>query len=180
KIQALVAHLRELKEQSPGEQVVVFSQFSTFLDLIENELKGLGSDGDLDFVVHKFDGRLNMVDREKVLRKFTAQNKADGRISVLLLSLKTGGVGLNLTVAKRAFMMDPWWSPSIEDQAIDRVHRIGQDQNVKVVRFIVKNSIETKMLRIQERKRMMGEAVEVEEEERRKQRIEEIKLLFDE
>ncbi|KAF8001232.1 hypothetical protein HF325_003733 [Metschnikowia pulcherrima] len=76
--------------------------------------------------------------------------------------------------------MDPWWSPSIEDQAIDRVHRIGQDHSVKVVRFIVKNSIELKMLRIQERKRKMGEAVEVEEEERRKQRIEEIKLLFDE
>ncbi|GEQ71170.1 hypothetical protein JCM33374_g4851 [Metschnikowia sp. JCM 33374] len=180
KIQALVSHLRELKDQSPGERVVVFSQFSTFLDLIENEIKSLGTEEDEDFVVYKFDGRLNMVEREKILQKFTTQNKADGRITILLLSLKAGGVGLNLTVAKRAFMMDPWWSPSIEDQAIDRVHRIGQDQNVKVVRFIVKNSIETKMLRIQERKRKMGEAVEVEEEERRKQRIEEIKLLFDE
>lgn len=180
KIQALVAHLRELKEQSPGELVVVFSQFSTFLDLIENEIKSLGTEENQDFVVYKFDGRLSMADREKILSKFTTQNKADKRITVLLLSLKAGGVGLNLTVARRAFMMDPWWSPSIEDQAIDRVHRIGQENNVKVVRFIVKNSIETKMLRIQERKRKMGEAVEVEEEERRKQRIEEIKLLFDE
>lgn len=178
KIQALVAHLRELKEQSPGEQVVVFSQFSTYLDLIENEIKGLGTDE--DYVVYKFDGRLNLAEREKILRKFTEQNKADGRITILLLSLKAGGVGLNLTCARRAFMMDPWWSPSIEDQAIDRIHRIGQDQNVKVVRFIVKHLIEEKMLKIQERKRMMGEAVEVEEEERRKQRIEEIKLLFDE
>ncbi|KAM9909001.1 hypothetical protein OXX79_000036 [Metschnikowia pulcherrima] len=180
KIQALISHLRELKEQSPGESVVVFSQFSTFLDLIENEIKSLGTEEHQDFIVYKFDGRLSMTEREKILKKFTAQSKADGRITVLLLSLKAGGVGLNLTVARRVFMMDPWWSPSIEDQAIDRVHRIGQDHSVKVVRFIVKNSIELKMLRIQERKRKMGEAVEVEEEERRKQRIEEIKLLFDE
>lgn len=179
KIEALINHLRALKEQSPGEQVVVFSQFSTYLDLIENELKALGN-GDEEFVVYKFDGRLNLNEREKILQKFTAEKKPDGKITVLLLSLKAGGVGLNLTCANRAYMMDPWWSPSVEDQAIDRIHRIGQAQNVKVVRFIVKNSIENKMLKIQERKRMMGEAVEVEEEERRKQRIEEIKLLFDE
>lgn len=179
KIQALVSHLRMLKEQSPGEQVVVFSQFSSYLDLIENELRLLESNEDLEFVVYKFDGRLNLNEREKILQKF-ARKDGHGKITVLLLSLKAGGVGLNLTCASKAFMMDPWWSPSIEDQAIDRIHRIGQEQKVKVVRFIVKNSIETKMLKIQEKKRMMGEAVEVEEEERRKQRIEEIKLLFDE
>lgn len=179
KIEALISHLLALKDQSPGEQVVVFSQFSTYLDLIENELKVLATNCD-DFEIYKFDGRLSMNDREKILLSFTAERKVRGKIVVLLLSLKAGGVGLNLTCANRAFMMDPWWSPSIEDQAIDRIHRIGQAQNVKVVRFIVKNSIEMKMLRIQERKRMMGEAVEVEEEERRKQRIEEIKLLFEE
>lgn len=179
KIDALVAHLRSLREQSPGESVVVFSQFSSYLDLIENELKVVGNNGE-EFEVFKFDGRLNMNDREKILQNFTGEKKSLSKVSVLLLSLKAGGVGLNLTCANRAFMMDPWWSPSVEDQAIDRIHRIGQAQNVKVIRFIVKNSIETKMLRIQERKRMMGEAVEVEEEERRKQRIEEIKLLFEE
>lgn len=178
KIEALKTHLLTLRDQAPGEQVVVFSQFSSFLDLIEFELK-LSGKAD-DFEIYKFDGRLNMVDREKILLKFTAERKLNGKVAVLLLSLKAGGVGLNLTCANRAFMMDPWWSPSVEDQAIDRIHRIGQAQNVKVIRFIVKNSIETKMLRIQERKRMMGEAVEVEEEERRKQRIEEIKLLFEE
>lgn len=179
KIEALIVHLRALKEQSPGELVVVFSQFSSYLDLMENELKSIGN-GYEDFVVYKFDGRLSMTEREKILQQFTAEKKPDDKISILLLSLKAGGVGLNLTCANRAYMMDPWWSPAVEDQAIDRIHRIGQAQNVKVVRFIVKNSIEQKMLRIQERKRMMGEAVEVEEEERRKQRIEEIKLLFDE
>lgn len=179
KINALAMHLRNLRDQSPGESVVVFSQFSSYLDLIENELKVIGNDGE-EFEVFKFDGRLNMNDREKILQNFAGEKKLMGKISVLLLSLKAGGVGLNLTCASRAFMMDPWWSPSVEDQAIDRIHRIGQSQNVKVVRFIIKNSIENKMLRIQERKRMMGEAVEVEEEERRKQRIEEIKLLFEE
>lgn len=178
KINALINHLRMLKEQCPGEQVVVFSQFSSYLDILENHLKMMGNGNENDYVVYKFDGRLNMVEREKILKKFSGERLADGKITILLLSLKAGGVGLNLTCANRAFMMDPWWSPSIEDQAIDRIHRIGQSQNVKVVRFIVKDSIETKMLRIQERKRMMGEAVEVEEEERRKQRIEEIKLLF--
>lgn len=178
KINALLNHLRLLKEQCPGEQIVVFSQFSSYLDILENELKTIGEGNEDDFVVYKFDGRLNMVEREKILKKFSGERPADGKITILLLSLKAGGVGLNLTCANRAFMMDPWWSPSIEDQAIDRIHRIGQAQNVKVVRFIVKDSIETKMLKIQERKRMMGEAVEVEEEERRKQRIEEIKLLF--
>ncbi|KAF3991732.1 hypothetical protein FT663_02605 [Candidozyma haemuli var. vulneris] len=179
KIEALIEHLIALKDQAPGEQVVVFSQFSSYLDLIENELKIMSNNG-TEFEVYKFDGRLNLNDREKILQSFTAERKMNGKVVVLLLSLKAGGVGLNLTCANRAFMMDPWWSPSVEDQAIDRIHRIGQAQNVKVVRFIVKNSIETKMLRIQERKRMMGEAVEVEEEERRKQRIEEIKLLFEE
>lgn len=174
KIEALISHLRRLHEQSPGEQVVVFSQFSSFLDLIESELK---TQDDV-FNVFKFDGRLNLAERERILAQFEKE-RTDDKLVILLLSLKAGGVGLNLTCANRAFMMDPWWSPSIEDQAIDRIHRIGQAQNVEVVRFIVRNSVETKMLRIQERKRMMGEAVEVEEEERRKQRIEEIKLLFD-
>lgn len=179
KIEALIKHLRLLQVQSPGEQVVVFSQFSSYLDLIENELNTLNNNEEQSFEVYKFDGRLNLAEREKILKRFGADREPSGKIVILLLSLKAGGVGLNLTCANRAFMMDPWWSPGVEDQAIDRIHRIGQSKSVKVVRFIIKDSIENKMLKIQERKRMMGEAVEVEEEERRKQRIEEIKLLFD-
>lgn len=174
KIDALLKHLNELKSSHPGEKVVVFSQFSSYLDIIHNEL----SLDDSGFHVLKFDGRLNMQQRETSLANFNTI-KTD-KVVVLLLSLKAGGVGLNLTVSNRVFMMDPWWSPSIEDQAVDRIHRIGQVKDVKVVRFIIKNSIEIKMLKIQERKRKMGEAVEVEEEERRKHRIEEIKMLFEE
>lgn len=177
KTQALMRCLRELKSINLGQQAVVFSQFSTYLDILENEIRQTGLD---DFIVYKFDGRLNLNEREKILKRFAAGSKNGDKLVVLLLSLKAGGVGLNLTCANRVFMMDPWWSPSIEEQAIDRVHRIGQNLNVKVVRFIAANTIENKMLKVQDRKRMMGEAVEVEEEERRKQRIEEILLLLDE
>ncbi|KAL6452653.1 RAD5 DNA repair protein RAD5 [Candida maltosa Xu316] len=175
KIQALIRHLKGLHSQIPNSKVIVFSQFSSYLDIIQTELK-LASD---DFVVFKFDGRLNMSDRSKLLTSFNAP-LTNGKIGVLLLSLKAGGVGLNLTTASRAFMMDPWWSPSIEDQAIDRIHRIGQNETVKVVRFIMENSIETKMLKIQERKRQIGEAVGADEEERRKRRIEDLQILFEE
>lgn len=176
KIQALINHLRILKETNPGEKVIVFSQFSSYLDIIENELLIQGGTG---FLIYKFDGRLHMQDREKLLDKFGNPSINKQGITILLLSLKAGGVGLNLTTASKAFMMDPWWSPSIEDQAIDRIHRIGQNETVKVVRFIMKNSIENKMLKIQERKKQIGEAVATEEEERRKRRIEEIKILFE-
>ncbi|KHC82395.1 DNA repair protein RAD5 [Candida albicans P78042] len=175
KIQALVRHLKALHSQSPNSKVIVFSQFSSYLDIIQSELK-LASE---EFIVFKFDGRLNMNDRTKLLESFN-QPLEDGKVAILLLSLKAGGVGLNLTTASRAYMMDPWWSPSIEDQAIDRIHRIGQNETVKVVRFIMENSIETKMLKIQERKKQIGEAVAAEEEERRKRRIEEIQILFEE
>lgn len=175
KIHALIKHLKLIQINEPNLKVIVFSQFASYLDILEVELK-LTSD---DFIVYKFDGRLNMNDRGKLLNLFNAP-LANGKIAILLLSLKAGGVGLNLTTASRAFMMDPWWSPSIEDQAIDRIHRIGQNETVKVVRFIMENSIETKMLKIQERKKQIGEAVGVEEEERRKRRIEEIQILFEE
>ncbi|KAG5416992.1 RAD5 [Candida metapsilosis] len=175
KIQALIKHLKSIQISEPNSKVIVFSQFSSYLDIMEVELK-LTSD---DFMVYKFDGRLNMNDRGKLLNSFNAP-LTNGKIAILLLSLKAGGVGLNLTTASKAFMMDPWWSPSIEDQAIDRIHRIGQNETVKVVRFIMENSIETKMLKIQERKKQIGEAVGVEEEERRKRRIEEIQILFEE
>lgn len=176
KIQALLRHLQIIKQQQPGEKVVVFSQFSSYLDIIESELKIHGPD---DYIVYKFDGRMKMNERQVVLEKFNEPPTSD-KVSVLLLSLKAGGVGLNLTTASMAFMMDIWWAPSIEDQAIDRIHRIGQDKNVKVVRFIVENSIEQKMLKIQARKKQLGEAVAMEEEEKRQRRIEDIKTLFEE
>lgn len=171
KLNALLSHLRIIRDTSPNEKVVVFSQFSTFLDVMEREISK-----EHGVTVLKFHGGMSLEKRSAILKEFKAQRDS---ITVLLLSLKAGGVGLNLTEASRAFMCDPWWSPSVEDQAIDRIHRIGQSSNVKVVRFIMEGSIEEKMLRIQERKRTIGEAVEADEEERRKRRVEEIQVLFE-
>jgi DNA repair protein RAD5 len=103
--------------------------------------------------------------------------------TVLLISLRAGGVGLNLTSANNVFMMDPWWSFAIEAQAIDRVHRMGQTKDVNVVRFIVKESIEGRMLKVQERKMgiagSLGMGGDGGEEGKRKERLEELRLLFE-
>ncbi|KOG97746.1 DNA helicase RAD5 [Saccharomyces eubayanus] len=175
KITALMKELQLLQDSSAGEQVVIFSQFSTYLDILEMELTHAFPNDVAK--IYKFDGRLSLKERTSVLADFAVKDYS--RQKILLLSLKAGGVGLNLTCASHAYMMDPWWSPSMEDQAIDRLHRIGQTSSVKVVRFIVQNSIEEKMLRIQEKKRTIGEAMDADEDERRKRRIEEIQMLFE-
>jgi len=116
--------------------------------------------------------------RAAVIQAYT-DDKSKGAGMVLLLSLRAGGVGLNLTMAERVFMMDPWWSWAVEAQAVDRVHRMGQEREVKVVRFVCEDSIEEKMLRIQERKRFLaGSLGMANESERKLQRLEDIKELL--
>lgn len=177
KINALLIHLEQVKQEAPGEHVIVFSQFTSFLDIIETEL--LKYNG--EFQVCKFDGRLNLEQRQKVLAEFEKPvPEGDNKISVLLLSLKAGGVGLNLTVANRAFLMDPHWNNAIEFQAIDRIHRVGQRKHVKVVRFIIGGSIEDRMLDIQERKNQLGEALNISDEERRRRKVAELQSLLKE
>jgi DNA repair protein RAD5 len=146
KIAALIQYLKSLRRSDPLAKSVIFSQFTSFLSLIEPAL----TRDRIPFL--RFDGSMSQKSRAAVLEDFQNTKKKG---TVLLLSLRAGGVGLNLTAAKRVFMMDPWWSFAVEAQAIDRVHRMGQEQDVKVVRFIAKGSIEEKMLRIQERKKFM-------------------------
>jgi DNA repair protein RAD5 len=145
KIGALLSHLKELRKDFPGTKSVVFSQFTSFLSLIEPAL----SRAALPFL--RLDGSMSQQSRAAVLSEFASSKKA----TVLLLSLRAGGVGLNLTMAKRVYMMDPWWSFAVEAQAIDRVHRMGQTDEVKVCRFIVKESVEERMLKVQDRKKFM-------------------------
>jgi DNA repair protein RAD5 len=145
KTQALLGHLKKTRKEEKGAKTVVFSQFTSFLDLIEPAL----TRDHIPFL--RFDGSISQKARAQILTEFTTSHKP----YVLLLSLRAGGVGLNLTCANKVFMMDPWWSFAVEAQAIDRVHRMGQEREVKVVRFCVEGSIEEKMLRIQERKKFM-------------------------
>jgi DNA repair protein RAD5 len=145
KVGALISSLRSLRRENPTMKSVVFSQFTSFLTLIEPALARFN----MKFV--RLDGTMAQRARAAVLDEF---QKSD-QFTILLISLRAGGVGLNLTSAKRVFMMDPWWSYAVEAQAIDRVHRMGQEDEVKVYRFIVQGSVEERMLRVQERKKFL-------------------------
>lgn len=145
KVAALISHLRDTRREHPDMKSVIFSQFTSFLSLIEPAL----SRANVSFL--RLDGTMAQRARAAVLEEF-AEKKG---FLVLLISLRAGGVGLNLTSAGRVFMMDPWWSFAVEAQAIDRVHRLGQEEDVLVKRFIVKESVEERMLRIQERKKFL-------------------------
>ncbi|KAL8754587.1 MAG: hypothetical protein Q9184_005066 [Pyrenodesmia sp. 2 TL-2023] len=145
KIAALISHLKAIRSSSATTKSVIFSQFTSFLDLIGPAL----TQARIPFL--RFDGTMSQKVRASTIISFTESPKG----MVLLLSLRAGGVGLNLTAAKRVFMMDPWWSFAVEAQAIDRVHRMGQEAEVRVVRFVVRGSIEGRMLKIQERKKFM-------------------------
>ena len=145
KIAALLTALKRLRKTDPLAKTVVFSQFTSFLDLLSPALTAAR----ISWL--RFDGSMSQRERAKVLADFANRTT----FTVLFLSLRAGGVGLNLTCAKRVFMMDPWWSFAVEAQAIDRVHRMGQTEAVKVVRFVVGGSIEEKMLKVQDRKKFM-------------------------
>ncbi|GME44100.1 DNA repair protein rad5 [Neofusicoccum parvum] len=169
KIESLLSQLKKVRREEPGTKSVVFSQFTSFLDLIEPAL----ARDNIPFV--RFDGSMSQKARAAVLQEFTSRPRG----VVLLLSLRAGGVGLNLTAARRVFMMDPWWSFAVEAQAIDRVHRMGQTSEVIVKRFVVRGSIEEKMLRIQERKKFIASSLGMmSDEEKKVQRIEDIKELL--
>lgn len=165
KISFLLQELESLR--SSGAKSIVFSQWTAFLDLLEIPLSRHG----ISFT--RLDGTLNLQQREKVIREFSE----DKRILVLLMSLKAGGVGINLTAASNAFVMDPWWNPAVEEQAVMRIHRIGQTKSVSIKRFIVKGTVEERMEAVQARKqRMISGALT--DQEFRTARLEELKMLF--
>ncbi|KMZ72960.1 putative DNA repair helicase rad5,16 [Zostera marina] len=148
KVFTLLKILMRVREQNPATKSVVFSQFGKMLVLLEDPLRAAG------FVVAKFDGTMNVKRRSKVIKDFGSN--APRAPTILLASLRAAGVGINLTAASRVYFMDPWWNPSVEEQAMDRVHRIGQQNEVKVVRLIVKGSIEEKILELQEKKKQLS------------------------
>ena len=137
---------RELSEDMGDHKALIFSQFLGMLALIKEKLVQLG------IKFEYFDGSTAAPDREKAIQSF--QN--DDTVRVFLISLKAGGVGLNLTAADYVYIVDPWWNPAVEQQAIDRTHRIGQYKNIFAYRMICKDTIEDKIILLQEKKRALA------------------------
>ncbi|KAG2237950.1 hypothetical protein INT48_002511, partial [Thamnidium elegans] len=167
KMNALITHLKQ--NQADHCKTVVFSQFTSFLDLIGEALEH----EEIKFT--RLDGTLQQAQREKVLNTFAAEEK---EVNVLLISLRAGGVGLNLTCANRVVMMDPWWNLSIEAQAIDRVHRLGQLKDVSVTRFVMRDTIEERILEIQNRKNVLVNELYQSRDESKNRKMADLQLLF--
>ncbi len=142
-----------LAEQLPalvdeGHSSLVFSQFTGFLDIVRAHLDAAG------IPYSYLDGSMSAKQRDAAIRRFTS-----GATQVFLISLKAGGFGLNLTEADYCFVCDPWWNPAAEAQAVDRAHRIGQQRPVNVYRLVSADTIEERVVRLQDRKRALFDAV---------------------
>lgn len=149
KLRPLLAKLDQLKASAGGKKTVkslVFSQWTQFLAIIEEQL---GSHG---YSTCRLDG--STTDRESVVAKF--QNEPD--VEVMLISLKAGSTGLNLTAAENVFIMDPWWNPAAENQAADRAYRIGQKKTVQVFRLVAVDTIEENIVLLKDAKQRLADA----------------------
>ena len=144
KLEFLMILLSELIEE--GRCILLFSQFTEMLEMIETELKK----ETIDYV--KLTGQTK--DRATPIQRFQS-----GEVPLFLISLKAGGTGLNLTAADTVIHYDPWWNPAVENQATDRAHRIGQDKTVFVYKFVAKGTVEEKILEMQDRKRALMEGL---------------------
>lgn len=152
-----------------GHKILVFSQFVKHLRLVNERLKK-------EQITHYYlDGQTPQEDRMRLVNNFN--KKTD--VKVFLISLKAGGLGLNLTSADYVILLDPWWNPAVEQQAIDRSHRIGQKRTVISYRFITKNSVEEKIMALQQRKRSISDSLVSAEQSLVKQlNLDEIKAIL--
>ncbi|PWO23979.1 CT20 family protein [Pyrenophora tritici-repentis] len=137
-----------LSQETPSHKVIVFSQFTSMLDLIEPFLRRA------HYTYTRYDGSMRNDHREASLHKL----RSDPKTRVLLCSLKCGSLGLNLTAASRVVIMEPFWNPFVEEQAIDRVHRLNQTVDVTVYRLSIRDSVEERILELQEAKRKLANA----------------------
>ncbi|KIL66062.1 hypothetical protein M378DRAFT_75691 [Amanita muscaria Koide BX008] len=149
KLRKILEILSDIKEQSDGsEKTIIFSQFTSMLDLIEPFLRGES----IRYV--RYDGKMKPADREASLKKI----KEDPKTRVILISFKAGSTGLNLTACNNVILVDLWWNPALEDQAFDRAHRFGQKRDVNIFKLKIDNTIEDRILQLQEKKRMLAQA----------------------
>lgn len=137
----------ELEQLLPDHKVLVFSQFTGMLDIIA------AACGEKQIAHYHFDGQTPPAKRAKMVEDF---QKEDSGVHLFLISLKAGNAGLTLTAADYVFLFDPWWNEAVQQQAIDRTHRIGQTKNVFAYKMICKDSIEEKILQLQERKKKLS------------------------
>lgn len=178
KVKALLNALRESERESaqlgskePPIRSVVFSGWTTYLDLIEHAL----DEHKLGYV--RLDGTMSVKQRTAVLKTFST----DDSVTVLLVSIKAGGQGLNFTAANKVYMMEPQFNPGVENQAIDRVHRLGQKRDVQIVHYIMKESVEEQILALQKKKEDLAKLSmekKMSRGEEAKKRIEELRELF--
>ncbi|KAH8101775.1 SNF2 family N-terminal domain-containing protein [Cristinia sonorae] len=149
KTRKVMSLLDEIEERSDGEEkTIIFSQFTSMLDLLEPFLKDRG----IRYV--RYDGSMNKVKREESLDKIKNRDS----IKVILISFKAGSTGLNLTCCNNVILVDMWWNPALEDQAFDRAHRLGQTKNVNIYKLSVPNTVEERILELQEKKRALATA----------------------
>ncbi len=165
KLDSLRELLLQIREN--GHRALIFSQFRGMLDIAEKELETLG------LSTYKITGSTPANQRQEMTRAFNAGSK-----DAFLISLKAGGVGLNLTGADTVVLIDLWWNPAVEMQAISRAHRIGQKENVEVYRLITRGTIEEKILEMQESKKNLVTTVLDGNETRANMSIEDIKEIL--
>ncbi|WP_442592107.1 SNF2-related protein [Pedobacter sp. AW31-3R] len=136
--------MEEIENHSPQHKILIFSQFVSMLDLIKAELQA--RDIPFEYLTGK------TTNRKKAVQRF----QEDENVRIFLISLKAGGTGLNLTEADYVYLVDPWWNPAVENQAIDRSYRIGQQKNVVAVRLICPDTIEEKIMKLQATKKELA------------------------
>ncbi|XP_069008745.1 helicase-like transcription factor isoform X1 [Embiotoca jacksoni] len=172
KVQALMGNLLRLRYEDRSIKCLVVSQFTRFLTILETPLREHG------FSFVRLDGTINQKKRTQVIQEF--QSSAAGGPAIMLLSLKAGGVGLNLSAASHVFLMDPAWNPATEEQCIDRCHRLGQKRKVVVTKFIVKDSVEENMVKIQRQKRdLVEKAFGSKTAERKTSHVDDVRALME-
>jgi len=161
--------LRHIKEKTSNHKVLIFSQFVGMLSILKDELNKL------NISYEYLDGKCSIKQREQSVNNF--QNNENLR--VFLISLKAGGTGLNLTAADYVYILDPWWNPAVENQAIDRCYRIGQNKNVFAYRMICKNTVEEKIMNLQAKKtKIASDIIQTDENIMKTINANDIKELF--
>ncbi|XP_061173292.1 helicase-like transcription factor [Saccostrea echinata] len=171
KTTAFLYDLIKLREDDPREKVLVVSEFTKLLDLLEPPLRNLN----FNFV--RFDGTMTQKARARVIEVFSSRN--ENSPTVMLLSLKAGGEGISLVAAARIFLLTPHWNPAAEEQCFDRCHRFGQTKDVLITKYVVKDSIEERIIALQEQKRKLADCAFNFKKNSTRLNIHELRTLFD-